>query len=194
MTIRLARLDDAAGVAEIYDPIVTSSPISFEVEAPGAEGMRQRIEETLAFYPWLIDERDGVVAGYAYATRHSPRAGYAWSVSTSVYVRPAFHRRGVGRALYECLFEILVAQGFVSAYAGITLPNAGSVGLHESVGFTPVGVYRTAGFKDGAWYDVGWWERPLQAPITPPPPPRALGTILAELSICGQHLGKSAPR
>jgi phosphinothricin acetyltransferase len=178
MTIRLARLEDAPGVAEIYDPIVRSSPISFEIDPPGEAGMRERIEETLPFYPWLVDERDGIVAGYAYAGRHSPRAGYAWSVSTSVYVRPAFHRLGVGRALYRRLFEILVAQGFVTAYAGITLPNAGSVGLHEAVGFTPVGVYRDAGFKDGAWYDVGWWQRPLQRPATPPPPPRPLVEVL----------------
>jgi phosphinothricin acetyltransferase len=178
MTIRLARPDDADGVAEIYDPIVTSSPISFEIEPPGEAGMRQRIEETLSFYPWLVDERDGIVAGYAYAARHSPRAGYAWSVSTSVYVRPAFQRRGVGRALYERLFELLVVQGFITAYAGVTLPNPGSVGLHESVGFTPVGVYRTAGFKQGVWYDVGWWQRPLQAPPPAPPrPPRAINEI-----------------
>ncbi len=180
MTMRIARVEDAAGIAAIYDPIVAMSPISFEVEPPGESGMRERIEETLAFYPWLVDDREGVVAGYAYAARHSSRSGYAWAVSTSVYVHPFFHRRGIGRALYRWLFEILVAQGFVTAYAGITLPNAGSVGLHEAVGFTPVGVYRTAGFKMGAWYDVGWWQRPLQAAPRVPAPPRAFRDAAAE--------------
>jgi phosphinothricin acetyltransferase len=80
------------------------------------------------------------------------------------------HRRGFGRALYEALFPMLVRQGYVNAYAGITLPNEKSVGLHEAIGFTPVGVYRNVGFKMGRWLDVGWWQRSLQPmPDTPRP-------------------------
>ena len=44
------------------------------------------------------------------------------------------------------------------ACAGVTLPNEASVGLHEALGFDPVGVYRRVGWKVGAWHDVGWWQ------------------------------------
>jgi len=175
--LRLATRDDAAGIAAIYGPIVAATPISFEIEPPDEPEMRRRVQETLAAYPWLVCEHRGRVVGYAYASRHAARAAYRWSVDTSVYVHPGFHRRGIGRGLYTSLFRILAAQGYVNAYAGITLPNPGSVALHESVGFQPVGVYRRAGYKLGAWHDVGWWQRALQPPAPTPRPPLNLGEI-----------------
>lgn len=182
MELRLATSDDAAAVADIYRPFVTSTPISFEIEPPDEREMQRRIEGTLAAYPWLVCEARGDVVGYAYAGQHGARAGYRWSVDSSVYVHSSFHRRGVGRGLYTSLFRILAAQRFVSLYAGITLPNAGSVAIHESFGFHPVGVYRNAGYKQGTWYDVGWWQRALQAPAATPPLPLTLGEIVRDPS------------
>ena len=170
MILRLATENDAAGIAEIYDPIVRSTPTSFEIDPPGAIEMARRIRETLPAYPWLVCEHLGRIAGYAYAGRHKPRAAYQWAVETSVYIHPDFQRRGIGRALYESLFRILAAQGYFSAYAGATLPNAGSVGLHESCGFQIVGIYRNAGYKHGVWHDVIWWQRALQLAMTTPGP------------------------
>ncbi len=164
--IRLAVRNDAARIAEIYKPMVSSTPISFETEPPDAQEFERRIERLLPGHPWLVCEYQHRLAGYAYASRHRERAAYQWSVDTSVYVHSEFRRRGVGQALYTSLFRILVAQGYYNAYAGITLPNAGSVGLHESVGFKPLCVYRHVGYKQGAWHDVGWWELALQ--LSPP--------------------------
>ena len=83
----------------------------------------------------------------------------------------------MGRALYEALFSLLARQGFRVACAGIALPNAASVALHESLGFEPVGVYRRIGFKSGEWRDVSWWQLQLgpqdgAAPDDPGPPAR----------------------
>lgn len=169
MVIRLATGRDGAAVAEIYRPMVASTAISFEVDPPDEREMRRRIEETLSDFPWLVCEDRGRVIGYAYGTCHRVRAAYQWSVDTSVYVHPDFHRGGVGRGLYTSLFRVLGAQGFVNAYAGITLPNPRSVGLHEAMGFRPVGVYRKVGYKLGEWHDVGWWQLLLQPQ---PPTPR----------------------
>jgi phosphinothricin acetyltransferase len=123
-------------------------------------------------YPWLVAEDGASVVGYAYGHRFAPRAAYAWSVETSIYVGDGARGRGVGRALYDALLALLAAQGYRQAFAGIALPNPASVALHESVGFTPVGAYRDVGYKFGAWHDVGWWQRALgadhvDAPITP---------------------------
>lgn len=175
--IRLATGLDAAAAAEIYRASVETSPSTFEVQAPTAAEMGRRIQETLAFYPWLVAELDGGVAGYAYATRHRARSGYQWSAETSVYVRESMRRRGVGRALYAALIRVLTAQGLFNAYAGITLPNPASTALHESVGFRPFAVYRKVGYKLGAWHDVGWWHLVLQPHRPEPPPPTGLGEI-----------------
>src|SRR5882672_10281327 len=175
--IRPAEDRDAAAIAAIYAPFVESSATSFETEAPSAEEIVRRIRETTILYPWLVCVCDGVVAGYAYATRHRVRAAYQWSVEPSVYVHDSFHRGGVGRGLYTSLFAILAAQGFVNAYAGITLPNARSVALHESMGFLPLAVYRGIGFKAGHWHDVGWWQIILHPHPASPEPPKSMAEV-----------------
>ena len=175
--IRLANPADAEAIAAIYRPIVESTAISFETAAPDGTEMGQRIAETLVSYPWLVCDLEGRVAGYAYATKHRVRAAYQWSVDTSVYIDAAYRRRGIARGLYRSLFAILSAQGYVNALAGIALPNAESVGLHEAVGFEPLGVYRRVGFKFGEWRDVGWWQLALRAHDASPEPPRPLPVL-----------------
>jgi phosphinothricin acetyltransferase len=92
----------------------------------------------------------------------------------TAYIREGQRRNGIGRALYTSLFRLLVLQGFYNAYAGITLPNPGSVGLHEVLGFRPIGVYAAIGFKCGGWHDVGWWQLQLQPRPASPAPLRDL--------------------
>jgi phosphinothricin acetyltransferase len=174
-SIRIATARDAAAIAAIYRPYVTDAVTSFEVDPPGAADIAARIEAVLARTPWLVSTgADGAAIGYAYASRHHERAAYQWSVDVAVYIHAGHHRRGVGRRLYEKLFALLRVQGYYVAHAGITLPNAASVGLHESLGFVPVGVYPAVGWKFGAWRDVGWWRLPLQALVPTPAPPLSI--------------------
>jgi L-amino acid N-acyltransferase YncA len=175
-TIRLATPDDAAQVAEIYAPYC-DTPISFELIPPSAEEMRGRMAKVLSQYPWLLYEHGEEVLGYAYASQHRERAAYRWSVDTSVYIREGRQRRGIGRCLYSSLLSILPLQGYVNAYAGVTLPNPASVGLHEAMGFQAVGTYRKVGFKCGTWYDVAWFGRSLQQHPGEPESPRPLREV-----------------
>jgi L-amino acid N-acyltransferase YncA len=160
---------DAAACAAIYDPHVRESFESFEDQAPGAEEMARRIERLSARHPWLVVERDGRVAGFAYASPHRTRAAYRWAADVAVYVDPAHRRGGLGRRLYDALLPLLRRQRLHVACAGIALPNDASVGLHEALGFEPVGIYRRIGYKAGAWHDVGWWQLRLIAPDDGPP-------------------------
>ena len=171
LSIRLATLEDAVAVQAIYAPHVLDSATSFETEVPTVAEVAERISSTLVYYPWLVYEEDGQVVGYAYASAHRARAAYGWAAEVSVYIAESHQRRGIGRRLYAALFERLIQQGFYTAIAGITLPNPGSVGLHESLGFTHVGTYHNIGYKAGAWRDVGWWEKALQAHGDGPPNP-----------------------
>jgi phosphinothricin acetyltransferase len=170
--IRLATESDAEAILAIYAPIVRETPISFEYDVPSIEEMGQRIHDKLAHgYPWLVAEQSGRIMGYAYGGRWRERAAYQWTVEVTVYVNPAFQRMGVGRALYTALFGVLRLQGFITVVAGITLPNEGSVRLHEAVGFKPVGVYQRVGYKFDLWHDVGWWGCGLQSPPATPQSP-----------------------
>jgi L-amino acid N-acyltransferase YncA len=161
---------DAARCAEIYAPFVEGGATSFEETPPGAEEIGARIEAYAVTHAWLVAECGGQVVGFAYACGHRARPAYRWSVDVSAYVDAARRGQGVGRALYESLFEALRARRFRVACAGITLPNEASVALHERLGFSPVGVYRRIGWKAGAWRDVGWWQLELDPDAESPPP------------------------
>lgn len=177
VNVRLATTADAPRIRRIYAPHVRDSAVSFEREVPTGEDVEQRIGDTLESLPWLVAEREGEVAGYAYAHAYRSREAYQWSVESTVYVDEGHRRSGVARGLYTSLFEILRRQGYLSVYAGITLPNPASVGFHEATGFEPVGVYEHVGFKDGAWHDVGWWYRPLGEYPDEPDPPTSVGAL-----------------
>lgn len=135
--------------------------VSFELDPPDEAEMARRIADYGASHAWLVAELDGAVAGYAYGSSHRTRAAYASSCDVAVYVDPARSRQGIGRELYAGLLPVLAGKGCHAAFAGIALPNEASIGLHEAMGFTPVGIYREVGWKLGGWRDVGWWQRLL---------------------------------
>lgn len=173
----MARPDDGGGIHAIYAPFVADTPISFELDVPSVTEIQHRVTELAKRYPWLVVEDERGIAGYAYGSAHRSRAAYGWSTDVSAYVRPDTHRRGLGGALYTALLELLHQQGYEQAFAGITMPNPASVGLHESMGFVPVGVYRNVGWKLGRWHDVGWWQCELGPPSPEPSPPRPVGEL-----------------
>jgi L-amino acid N-acyltransferase YncA len=160
-SVRSATANDADRCAEIYRPFVTDSWISFELDPPDTAEMASRIENYAEPYGWLVYEIAGQVVGYAYGSPHRTRLAYRSSCDVTVYVDPDYARHGIGRALYSALFLLLKARGFHAAFAGIALPNDGSVGLHETMGFTAIGIYKEVGWKMGGWRDVGWWQRLL---------------------------------
>ncbi|MDJ0974083.1 MAG: GNAT family N-acetyltransferase [Planctomycetota bacterium] len=183
LLLRVAEPEDAEAIHAIYAPIVRETVISFEYEVPTADELAGRMANVLAQHPYLVAERGGEIAGYAYATTFRGRTAYQWGAETSVYVAEAHRRRGIARALYAAVLELLQLQGYRVAWAGITLPNDVSVAAHEAMGFVPVGRFEGAGFKHGGWYDVGFWRLPLgtqdEPPSEAPSSIRALATSAA---------------
>lgn len=177
MQIRVARAADASAINAIYRPFVENTSVSFELEPPSDAVMEERIRKIQQRLPWLVCEDEGIVCGYAYVSPFRDRPAYQWSAETSVYVDSHQHRRGIGRALYTELLQLLVQQGYYTAYACITLPNVASVALHEAFGFEPIGVFRSAGHKFGAWWDVGWWQKPLRSYVAPASAPAGFTEI-----------------
>lgn len=168
MRIRPATSEDATAIAAIYGAHVRDGYATFEVDPPDADEFARRISSRPRL-PWLVAEENVDVRGFAFASQHRARAAYRWSVDVSVYLALDARRRGIGRALYGQLLPTVASLGYVSAFAGIALPNEASVGLHEAAGFTAVGVYRDVGFKLGQWRDVGWYQRRLCDPLPDDP-------------------------
>ena len=178
MNIRLATPADAEALLAIYAPYVQNTAASFEYEAPGPEEFRQRIEHTLKEYPYLVAEEDGYILGYAYAGPFRPRMAYRHSAEVSIYVRPEEQGKGIGRALYEKLEELLAAQNVYNLYADVASPNApddpyltrGSELFHEKVGYRTIGRYENCGFKFGRWYTLLCMEKVIaERPADPQP-------------------------
>lgn len=161
-TLRDATEADAAAIAAIYNPYILDSTISFEEQAVTGADMQSRIAGVQdGGLPWLVLERDGVIAGYAYATRWRVRHAYRFSVETSVYLAPGQGGQGGGTALYEALLARLRAAGCHLAIGGIAQPNPASVALHEKLGYKKVAHFGEVGFKFDRWIDVGYWELKL---------------------------------
>ena len=169
--MRPATAADAEACAAVYAPYVTETAVSFETDPPTAGEMARRITAASEHHAWLVLEDEGRVVGYAYGGPHQTRAAYRWCCEVSVYLELGRRRTGGGRALYAALLVRLAERGFRMAVAGMTLPNDASVGLHRAMGFEPVGTYRRIGYKDGAWHDVAWVQRPLSREPDPPAEP-----------------------
>lgn len=182
-SVRLATVEDASRIRDIYAPFVESTPISFEMGAPSVSEIQSRIETRMSDYPWLVCETTDTVIGYAAAGALRSTPPYRWTVELSVYVAEGHRRSGVGTALYTSLLAVLEEQGYCNAYAVTTLPNSASRRLHERVGFESVGTFPSVGYKQGEWHDVEWWYRQIGLrPADPDPPTPLAGLSERELA------------
>jgi len=180
VTLRPARAGDAAAIVAIYAPHVLAGTVSFETEVPDANAMQARMAASGGLYPWIVategeeagGEQGNSILGYAYATPFSAREAYRWAVETTIYVSGGAQRRGLGRQLYGALIRTLRAQGFTQAIGRIALPNLGSEGLHEAMGFRRAGVFRAIGWKHDQWIDVAYWQCELAPSASAPGEPR----------------------
>ena len=175
--IRLITENDADEILEIYKPYVLHTIITFEYDAPSQEEFSLRIKTTIAQYPWLVCLYGNKIIGYSYAGIHRYRSAYQWSCESTVYLLPEFQRKGIARILYETLFSILRIQGYFNVYAGVSLPNEKSVGFHQSLGFTKIGIYEKIGYKFGEWHNVEWLQFQLREHQNNPPSPKTIQSI-----------------
>lgn len=154
---------DVAAACALTNHFIRHTAVHFGTSPQSDEAFAAMWRSGREKYPWLTAEGAGeggspAFAGYAKAGVWRSRDAYAPTAEVTVYVDPAFHRRGVGRALYAELFRRLRAAGFHTVVGGITLPNEGSVRLHESMGFRHVGTFREVGRKFDRWHDTDWWQ------------------------------------
>jgi phosphinothricin acetyltransferase len=155
--------EDAPEIAEIYNYYIKNTVITFEEDLVNPRTVAERIKEIIPRYPWFVWEAGGKLAGYAYAHAWNERTAYRFTAEDSVYLKPGWERRGIGRRLLERLIEELRRRQIHTLMSVITVPNPASVGLHESLAFKKTGQFNAVGFKQGRWLDVGYWELILDA-------------------------------
>ena len=175
ITLRDAQPDDVAAIARIYGHHVATGLASFELAPPSVDEMRRRFDDIVGRdYPYIVAERDGRVAGYAYASAYRARPAYRFSVENSVYVDPDAKRGGIGRALLVALVAECERRGFRQMIAVIgDSDNKGSIGLHAACGFERIGTLPSIGWKFDRWVDSVLMQRVLGAGASTPPVDRA---------------------
>ena len=166
VVIRSAAIEDAEALLNIYSYYVENTAITFEYDVPTLEEFRQRIENTLKKYPYLIAEKDGNILGYTYAGAFKDRAAYDWSAEVTVYLAQDITGNGLGRQLYETLEKQMIERGFLNLYACIGYPEIedeyltkNSAEFHAHLGYEKVGEFHKCGFKFGRWYHMIWMEK-----------------------------------
>ncbi len=160
--IRMATLEDASAIYQIYEPYILNTVFTFEYDPVPLEEFLKRMETVLEHFPWLVYERDGVILGYAYCSRFKERAAFAWDCECSVYIDQKSHRQGIATALYEELFGLVKEQGYYMVYALITYQHNSSTELHKKFGFKQVAIYEKTGYKHGQWWDLLVMEKRLR--------------------------------
>lgn len=176
--IRVAAVEDAEKILEVYRPYVEKTAISFEYCVPSREEFRDRIKNTLKKYPYLVAEQNGDILGYAYTSAFVGRAAYDWSAEMTIYLKENKRKMGLGKKLYHVMEEISKAQNITNLNACIGYPEKedeyltkNSAQFHGHLGYRMVGEFYKCGYKFNRWYNMVWMEKiigahtPNQAPL-----------------------------
>lgn len=169
--IRRLKAKDCKDVLGIYAYYIKNTTHTFETEVPEKVDFENRILGIAKRFPFFVLEENGKIVGYAYATEHNQRQAYRFCVNVSIYVDRECVGRGVGKKLYDSLFEELCNLGYYNAFSCITIPNERSVNMHEKYQFKKVGRFENAGYKFGQWHDVLWMQKQLKQADNPPKEP-----------------------
>lgn len=193
MAVRMATQQDIPAILRVYSPYVENTCISFEYETPTLEEFTQRFENYTRQFPWLVWEENGQILGYAYGSRPWSRAAYQWCAEASVYVAQNAHRRGIGKALYRALEQLLFAQGYRVIYCLVTTDNPASIAFHEALGYRITATLDGCGYKMGKELGVVYLEKRQKFVVFPTKPPvpisdivnndRNLGELLAKITL-----------
>ena len=153
ITVRDAKIEDAARILEIYAYYVEYTVISFEWDVPSLEEFENRMRDIMKKYPYLVIEQDGKIEGYAYAHAFVGRAAYDWSSELTIYLDHNARKGGLGRRLYEELADRLKKMGILNLYACIGYPQVEDEYLTKN-----------CGYKFDRWYDMVWMEKIIGEP------------------------------
>ena len=156
--LRLATFDDLPAILAISNWAAEHTAANFAIEPETLQSWQDDWRRTHERLPWFVAVDGDDVVGFAKAGPWKGRCAYHFTAEVTVYIHPNHHGHGIAKALYGRLIPVLKSQGYCTLLAGITIPNAASVRLHESFGFRRVALLERVGWKFDRWHDVGYWE------------------------------------
>lgn len=161
LMVREAVEGDLPAITRLYNHFVTETIVNFDVRPFTVEERRVWFGQFSSSGRWriFVAEYGGRFAGFVGSMKHKAKLAYETSVETTIYVDPDYAGRGIGRALYDRLFQALAGEDVHRALAGVALPNDASLALHRALGFTEIGVFHEVGRKFGRYHDVLWLEK-----------------------------------
>jgi phosphinothricin acetyltransferase len=161
--IRPSQSIDIAQITAIYQHHVLYGTGTFEVDPPSEADMTQRRADVLSKdLPYLVAVEGTQVVGFAYCNWFKPRPAYRYSAEDSIYLAPEAMGTGLGRALMAELCSQAERAGVRKLIAVIgDSNNLGSIGVHRSAGFKPVGTLSSCGWKFERWLDVVLMDKAL---------------------------------
>lgn len=177
MLIRHALPDDLGRITEIYADAVLNGTATYELEPPSQAEMSGRYEALMqGGYPYFVAERDGKIAGYAYAGPFRARPAYRFIVEDSIYISPDAKGEGLGKALMQALIEELTRLGYrqIVAVIGDGHAESASVKLHERLGFHHTGRMEGSGYKHGRWLDTVFMQLSMNGGASTQPDPNSM--------------------
>ena len=177
--LRFATAADAPALLAIYNESIPTN-VTFEYELPSVEEFARRIVTMSAVYPYLVAEENGVPVGYAYAHQIGERAAYRYGAELSIYLSASACGKGLGKKLYAVLMDLLRLQGIRTVYGLVASPNPASEALHRGFGFHLMGKQRNAGYKNGGWIDLLWFEKAIAPYDQTPAPLLPIGALPRE--------------
>lgn len=163
--IRFAEIQDIPYILDIYKPFILDTAITFEYDVPTLAEFEARFLSVIQQCPWLVWEENGAILGYAYAHRAFERAAYQWAADLAIYLAPKAQGKGIGKALYTALEQLLSMQGYCLAYGVVTSANEKSCAFHEALGYEKRAEFPNCGCKFGNWYGTIWYEKRLRGGI-----------------------------
>ncbi len=158
---RLAVVDDAEAIRDIYNREVTGSAVTFDLVPRTLEDQRAWLAAHAGAHPAVVAVSGSEVLGFGSLSPYRDRPAYATTVEDSVYVRHDARGRGVGRAILQELVRLARAHGFHTVMARVVGSHEVSIALHRACGFDLVGIEREVGRKFGRWLDVALMQRLL---------------------------------
>jgi phosphinothricin acetyltransferase len=161
MKIRQIQDDDIVRVTEIYNWYILNTIVTFETEVINPSAMKERVQEKVEKYDWLVGELDQKVIGYAYYGSFRSRPAYSHTVELTIYLDQESIGKGFGKSLYGELIQSAEKHGFRELIGVIALPNPGSTVLHQKLGFEEIGVLKRVGHKFDRYIDVGIWQKSI---------------------------------
>lgn len=127
---------DGPAMLKIYAPFAGTA-CAPEQEPPELQDYIARIDRYTYGLGWLICEIDSIPVGFCHLTEDREDPQNLFSVEFQIYVKPEFQRKGVGRALWALMRDILELGSRRWVTARVKAENQPAVSFLRAMGFVP---------------------------------------------------------